>query len=177
MTTDLSSISCNLTDNKADKHPVFIQWWQDGDENRFENSDGATRTRHYEESGLATKKSLSWRVCVDKQFRGDPCSRTVDHTPGPGGTPMEVYCVTINTQNPPSASIPPDLQPAFNCYPTGDNTNGLSQDCAKALAEATLGVYVEGRAWKQAGEIVWRKTPAGWVLVGFGIDDMVRDCI
>jgi peptidoglycan hydrolase-like protein with peptidoglycan-binding domain len=46
-------------------------------------------------------------------------SNSNSNSGGQTTTATEVTCTDVNTSNPPSASIPPDLQPNFNCYATG----------------------------------------------------------
>lgn len=101
--------------------------------------------------------------------------------PNPGGqatTATEVTCADVNTSNPPSASIPPDLQPNFKCYPTSGSGGGesLSPECAAELAIAAVGYSHEGLI-KNTGKIAFKKVPfVGWVLVGIDVGRAINAC-
>lgn len=176
---DVSSISCDLSDTAGDSHSVFILWHQGNSEKRFRNSNGSGNTTHYEEGRLEYpdgNRSLNWKVCVDVQFGRDSCSRVVDATPAPTGDSYEVTCQGVNLNNPPSASIPPDLQPYFKCYPT-EGYPSVSNDCLRAISEQLLGLSAAGAGWVKAGKIALKHVPfVGWVATGVGVYSAIQDC-
>lgn len=78
-----ASISCDISDTKADSHSVYVDWWQDGYAKvRLTNHDGSGHTTHSYDArtnGDGSFETLYWHVCRDVQWGGDNCSSTVSH--------------------------------------------------------------------------------------------------
>jgi hypothetical protein len=141
--SDLSRIDCTLSDTKSDKHPVFISWSYDGeDAGRFTNNGGNDTTTSHGSGQLkqGLTPTLSWKVCTDKQLRGDSCSEQVDFELTSTGIPIEIHCQGFNRNNPPSASIPPEAQPQLNCYQVGESLASVPIKCITDVIAATIGV-------------------------------------
>jgi len=80
---DIAEIDCDLTDSLADSHSVYVEWSQDGfDERRLENHDGAGSTLFVSDALQNLDGSfqrIRWHVCTDVQFGGDDCSDDVSY--------------------------------------------------------------------------------------------------
>jgi hypothetical protein len=173
---DLTSIDCSLSDTKGDSHQVYIEWWLDSERHRYVNSGGDGSTNGFSEESLngdGAADHLKWKACTDVQFGGDHCSQWMNTT----ATSFKVLCDGVNIDNPPSAAIPPDLQPHFRCYST-DPGYPVLNECEEALAEALAGVGKEGYDAAKAGKVVLKKVPGvGWVLTGYGVvKASTQDC-
>lgn len=181
---DLTSIACDLVDTKPDRNPVFIQWAIDDDETRWNNTNGSNpqnNSKSFSEGGLNENnaaQTISWRVCVDKQLRGDTCSGA-EVVKGVN-RPLEFVCP------PPSPSIPPDLQDPPTCYPVEPDPRFSELDkCALGIGLAIVGVADESGSSaskakeivRQGGQVTLKKLgPIGWGLTIAGVSTAIAEC-
>jgi hypothetical protein len=85
------------------------------------------------------------------------------------------------TQGPPSASIPPDLQPFFNCYGSRGSGGTVTAECLHAAVTSIIGAGLSGKdaleKIKSGGKLTLKKIgPVGWVLTIDGLVMAFRDC-
>jgi hypothetical protein len=178
---DRSRIDCTLKDTAPDEHSVFIQWQYGGENERFPNSLGSGQENSHGQGPLNygdRTRQLSWKVCVDKQFRSDSCSRVVDYRPGQDEIGYQINCEDAIVHIP-SPSIPSDaaITPGLpNCYSVTDPER-FDAKCMEGVALAVAGIANEGRAWQKVGKFALKKVPlAGWALTGYGTYTAIREC-
>lgn len=88
----------------------------------------------------------------------------------------------VGSQGPPSASIPPDRQPFFNCYGgNGSSAGGLTAECLHAAATSITGGVLSAKDLrdkiKVGGKLTLKRIgPVGWFLTVDGLVMAFRDC-
>lgn len=184
---NLTSISCQIEDTKADDRSVFVEWELGDREERWDNNNGYGSSVPQSLGGLnrrGTEDDLIWRVCVNKKIRGDSCSDNVHVSTPPTQEEIDIQvrCAGFNTNNPPSASIPPDLQPQLRCYSRGDPPPQFSEwdKCMVGVAQSVAGISWEGKNVREhltnGAKFTLKKVGPGVILTGWGVSTTIQEC-
>jgi hypothetical protein len=155
---DLAAISCSVKDTAADKHSVFVEWYDSANRKyRVNNTYGATREKTFVDDSLwkgVDTSELRWHVCVNIQWDNDRCSNYVNYAVGPNGVSLDVYCESSD-----SATLAATCTQLRN-LPEDDGWQ-LSKECLAGAAWTLLGF--DGVKNPEKGLL--KKIPyAGWLL-------------
>lgn len=88
----------------------------------------------------------------------------------------------VSTQGPPSASIPPDRQPFFNCHGGSSSSGGgITAECLHGAATSITGGVLSAEDLrgkiKAGGKLTLKRIgPVGWFLTVDGLVMAFRDC-
>lgn len=171
----LSSISCDITDDEEDSSGVYVTWEAMGESGKLKHENGYGWTEHHEENGLLQGTSgttMRWKICRDKNIRGDDCSKWVKHAVGPGGSDIELYCQLDPAQGTPMCYLPDHGL-------TGEKP---SSACLLSIAASAAGVAGirdgGGKATvRTGGKVAVRFVPfVGWSFTILGGAQGVAEC-